>query len=166
TKVPLPIFCPKEFRSIILQKFRTHFHQHPEIPMADKDGTLLTAEEIHDRATRDMYEFCFTNDLAQVWAYMWNRWYTPNAWVVPADEPWRGGQEAAGSGTRPLQRPHEPSKGVDMAQAMSTCQRHSHYRTCAELASKWPHQSLLDSVCPPLSTAALLSWIRCPPHLT
>lgn len=81
-KKSLPVFCPKEFRQIILQKFRTHFHQHPEIPIGDEAGTLLSAEEIHYGAAQDMYEFCFENDLSQVWAYMWNRWYTPKQWCL------------------------------------------------------------------------------------
>ena len=63
---------------MILQKFRTHLHQHPLIPMNDKTGTHLTAEEIHHKAVHDMYQYCFENDLSQVWAYLWNRWYNPN----------------------------------------------------------------------------------------
>lgn len=31
---------------------------------------------------QDMYQFCFRNNLAQVWAYLWNRWYTPTQWVL------------------------------------------------------------------------------------
>jgi hypothetical protein len=82
SKASLPTFCPKEYRQTILQKFRVHFHQHPVIPMGDEEGTLLSAEEIHHGAVRDMYEFCFTHDLAQVWVYMWNRWYTPKQWCL------------------------------------------------------------------------------------
>ncbi|KAJ7509255.1 hypothetical protein B0H11DRAFT_2216952 [Mycena galericulata] len=82
TKSALPIFCPKEHRKIILEKFRTHFHQHPEIPMGDEEGTFLSAAEIHHGATQDMYQYCFENDLAQVWAYMWNRWYTSKQWCL------------------------------------------------------------------------------------
>ncbi|KAJ7773722.1 hypothetical protein DFH07DRAFT_723169, partial [Mycena maculata] len=62
--------------------FRIHFHQHPEIPMEDENGTFLSAEEIHYGAVQDMYQYCFENDLAQVWAYMWNRWYTPKQWCL------------------------------------------------------------------------------------
>jgi SWIM zinc finger len=29
-----------------------------------------------------MYEFCLQNDLSQVWAYLWNQWYTPDQWVL------------------------------------------------------------------------------------
>jgi hypothetical protein len=29
-----------------------------------------------------MYDFCFQRDLGQVWAYLWNRWYTPKQWKL------------------------------------------------------------------------------------
>jgi hypothetical protein len=78
----LPAFCPKEFQAKITAKFRVHFNQHPEIPLNDERGTRLTAEEIYEGAARDMYQFCFKNGLAQVWAYLWNRWYTPKQWQL------------------------------------------------------------------------------------
>ncbi|KAF8991912.1 hypothetical protein BDZ89DRAFT_973611 [Hymenopellis radicata] len=43
----LPVFCPKEHRKAIIEKFRVHLHQHPSIPLNDAAGTLLTADEIH-----------------------------------------------------------------------------------------------------------------------
>ncbi|KDR77336.1 hypothetical protein GALMADRAFT_225456 [Galerina marginata CBS 339.88] len=67
---------------MIVAKFRIHFHQHPAIPFDDEKGTYFTAEEIHHGAVQDMYQYCFENDLSQVWAYMWNRWYTPNQWSL------------------------------------------------------------------------------------
>jgi len=77
-----PIFCGKEHRATIIAKFRIHFHQHPAIPFDDDKGTHFTAEEIHHGAVQDMYQYCFENDLSQVWAYMWNRWYTPKQWSL------------------------------------------------------------------------------------
>jgi hypothetical protein len=71
-----------EHQATILQKFRIHFHQHPELPLNDADGTHLSANEIHHGAAKDMYDYCREHDLAQVWAYMWNRWYTPNQWPL------------------------------------------------------------------------------------
>jgi hypothetical protein len=76
----LPTFCPKGDHGAIVALFRVHLHQHPEIPLNDEAGTHLTPEEIHEGAARSMYEYCFRNDLAQVWAYLWNRWYTPAQW--------------------------------------------------------------------------------------
>ena len=77
-----PTFCGKEHRATIIAKFRIHFHQHPAIPFDDDMGTYFTAEEIHHGAVQDMYQYCFENDLSQVWAYMWNRWYTPKQWSL------------------------------------------------------------------------------------
>ena len=65
-----------------MEKFRIHLHQHPKIPFADDEGTHLTAEEIHEGAVSDLYTHCFRNDLSQVWAYMWNCWYSPQQWPL------------------------------------------------------------------------------------
>ncbi|KIM44630.1 hypothetical protein M413DRAFT_66881, partial [Hebeloma cylindrosporum] len=62
--------------------FRIHFHQHPAIPLDDDEGTYLKAEEIHEGAVKDMYQYCFENNLSQVWVYMWNRWYTTKQWSL------------------------------------------------------------------------------------
>jgi hypothetical protein len=29
-----------------------------------------------------MYDFCFTNNLKNVWAYLWTNWYEKNMWVL------------------------------------------------------------------------------------
>ena len=55
TTKSLPIFCPMEHQATILQKFWVHFHQHPEIPLNDANGTHLKANEIHHGAAKDMY---------------------------------------------------------------------------------------------------------------
>jgi hypothetical protein len=75
-----PEFCPKDYRMTIIEKFRIHFHQHPSIP--NVEGSLLTADEIYKGAVNDMYRYCFSNNLSQVWAYMWNRWYMPKQWTL------------------------------------------------------------------------------------
>lgn len=62
--------------------WRLHLHQHPRIPLNDSAGTHLTADEIHSRATKDVYQYCRKHGLAQAWAYFWNRWYTPKQWVL------------------------------------------------------------------------------------
>jgi hypothetical protein len=67
---------------MIVEKFRIHLHQHPAIPFDDAAGTYFTATEIHEGAVRDMYQVYFNNDLSQVWAYLWNRWYNPAQWKL------------------------------------------------------------------------------------
>lgn len=78
----LPVFCPKNFRGAIIERFRMHLHQHPEIPINDATRTLLTAQKIYTGAVKDMYQYCFNRDLSQVWAYLWNRWYSPPQWKL------------------------------------------------------------------------------------
>ncbi|KAF8224828.1 hypothetical protein L208DRAFT_1509329, partial [Tricholoma matsutake] len=82
TKRDLPIFCPKEHRATIIEKFRIHLHQHPQIPFNDENKTCLTSQEIYRGAAKDMYDFCFQRDLGQVWAYLWNHWYMPKQWKL------------------------------------------------------------------------------------
>ncbi|KAJ3979402.1 hypothetical protein F5890DRAFT_1421394 [Lentinula detonsa] len=62
--------------------WRLHLHQHPRIPLDDIKGTHRTAEQIHQQATQDVYQYCRKHGLVQVWAYLWNRWYTPKQWIL------------------------------------------------------------------------------------
>jgi hypothetical protein len=40
------------------------------------------AKEIYRGAVLGMYQYCYKNELSQVWAYLWNRWYTPGQWKL------------------------------------------------------------------------------------
>ena len=82
TKADLLIFCPMDHHMTIVEKFHIHLHQHPQIPLNDKQFTCLMSQEIYHSAVKDIYDFCYQNDLVQVWAYLWNRWYTPNQWKL------------------------------------------------------------------------------------
>ncbi|KAJ7241300.1 hypothetical protein C8J57DRAFT_976323, partial [Mycena rebaudengoi] len=62
--------------------YRTHLHKHPNFPQRNSEELYITAEQIYCRAVREMYEFCYANELSQVWAYLWNRWYTPMQWEL------------------------------------------------------------------------------------
>ncbi|KAF8148319.1 hypothetical protein K438DRAFT_1989233 [Mycena galopus ATCC 62051] len=57
-------FCPKDFRSTIVEMYHTHMHQHPHIPRNDPEEPYLEAEEIHQYAVKELYDFCFENDLS------------------------------------------------------------------------------------------------------
>ncbi|KIO17044.1 hypothetical protein M407DRAFT_85350, partial [Tulasnella calospora MUT 4182] len=75
--------CPKEHRTPVVEKFRRHFCHHLLIPLNDADGTCLTAQEIHEAAVYDMYQYCRQNDLVHVWAYIWSCWYAlPQQWAL------------------------------------------------------------------------------------
>ncbi|KAJ7432625.1 hypothetical protein B0H11DRAFT_1631282, partial [Mycena galericulata] len=62
--------------------FRTHLHQHPSFPQNDPKERYISVEEIHKRAVREVYQYCFEKDLSQVWAYMWNQWYSLKQWPL------------------------------------------------------------------------------------
>jgi len=74
------IFCPKKFRAEIIELFTKHFHLHPLIPI--KQGEFLTSKDIWKLSTKEMYDFCYNNDLKYVWTYMWCNWYKFNLWVL------------------------------------------------------------------------------------
>ncbi|KAJ8077382.1 hypothetical protein PM082_001812 [Marasmius tenuissimus] len=77
----LPQFCPAEHRAAISWLFWCHLHRHESIPI-DEKGTTQSGEEIWKEATRETYEYCRKNNLAQTWSYLWNRWYTRKQWVL------------------------------------------------------------------------------------
>lgn len=81
-KGDLPQFCPKEHRSFIVERFRCHACQHPLIPLNDDDHTCFDKDEIYESAVFDMYTYCRSNGLSQVWAYLWNCWYCPEKWPL------------------------------------------------------------------------------------
>ncbi|CAK5267884.1 unnamed protein product [Mycena citricolor] len=86
-KADLGEFCPAEFRELTLDLYTIHGRLHPEIPINDTDEPYLSADDLYKSAVYDMYFHCWDNDLVQVWAYMWNRWYSPSQWVLWARAP-------------------------------------------------------------------------------
>ena len=42
----------------------------------------MTYEDIWKLSTKEMYDFCYENDLKYVWAYMWCNWYQFNLWIL------------------------------------------------------------------------------------
>jgi len=74
------IFCPKKLQTEIIELFTRHFHLHPLIPL--KHGEFLSSEDIWEISTKEMYDFCYTNNLKYVWGYMWCNWYKFNLWVL------------------------------------------------------------------------------------
>lgn len=77
SKDPSYIFCPAPHRKQLLHLFTKHFCQHPLF--AECDGKW-TKEKIHWEAVHDMYNFCYTHGLCEVWGYMWACWYSPKMW--------------------------------------------------------------------------------------
>ena len=73
-------FCPQALRSKIIETLEIHMHCHSLIP--NINGYHLSAEEIWKESVYEMYEFCFANDLRNVWAYLWTNWYKKEIWIL------------------------------------------------------------------------------------
>ncbi|KAI0324630.1 hypothetical protein GY45DRAFT_1262496, partial [Cubamyces sp. BRFM 1775] len=71
-------FCPPAHRLPILRLFAKHASQHSLLP--ERHGESRTAEEIYRDAVSEMYRHCKTNNLTEVWAYLWNSWYCRARW--------------------------------------------------------------------------------------
>ncbi|KAF9476024.1 hypothetical protein BDN70DRAFT_935408 [Pholiota conissans] len=75
---PNYVFCPSSHRKQLLRLFMKHFCQHPIF--SERKGGPLTAKQIRANAVKEMYDFCHTRGLREVWGYMWACWYTPKMW--------------------------------------------------------------------------------------
>lgn len=74
------IFCPAPHRLTIMRLFAKHASQHPLLP--ERHGQPRTAELIYRDAVQEMYQHCEANRLCEVWAYLWNSWYSPEKWKI------------------------------------------------------------------------------------
>ncbi|KAI9056968.1 hypothetical protein FKP32DRAFT_1584478 [Trametes sanguinea] len=79
-RVPGYQFCPPAHRLPILRLFAKHACQHSLLP--ERHGQDRTAEDIYRDAVDEMYKHCHTNNLPEVWAYMWNSWYCRARWKL------------------------------------------------------------------------------------
>ncbi|KAF7779001.1 hypothetical protein Agabi119p4_3346 [Agaricus bisporus var. burnettii] len=73
-------FCPAAHRHQLLHLFTSHFCQHPIFPL--RRGDFATASQIRAQAVWEMYSFCRTRNLREVWGYMWTSWYRPEMWKI------------------------------------------------------------------------------------
>ncbi|KAJ3496485.1 hypothetical protein NLJ89_g10479 [Agrocybe chaxingu] len=82
TRSPDPnyVFCPAPHRKQLLHLFTWHFCQHPCFP--ERKEARWSAEKIRANAAYEMYSFCYTRGLAEVWGYMWACWYSPRMWKL------------------------------------------------------------------------------------
>ncbi|KAJ3779611.1 hypothetical protein GGU10DRAFT_337877, partial [Lentinula aff. detonsa] len=74
----LRTFCPSAHREHIIDVMERHYCAHPLIP----GYAYPSAEGIRKWAVRQMYTFCFQNNLAALWAYLWENWYRPTRWEL------------------------------------------------------------------------------------
>jgi hypothetical protein len=71
-------FCPPENRLPILDMMETHYCAHPLIPGYSHPSPA----GIKYWAVKEMYEYCHSNDLREVWAYLWENWYREGRWEI------------------------------------------------------------------------------------
>ncbi|EAU90664.2 hypothetical protein CC1G_03933 [Coprinopsis cinerea okayama7 len=72
------IFCPAEHRPKIRRLMEKHYCAHPLIP--GESGPTTT--EIKRWAVSQMYMYCISNELPEVWAYLWENWYREGRWEL------------------------------------------------------------------------------------
>lgn len=83
TVSPAPdyVFCPASHRKQILSLVTEHYCQHPKFLECLGNGAW-TKEEIRRNAVHEMYQFCRTRGLREVWGYLWSSWYCPKMWKL------------------------------------------------------------------------------------
>jgi hypothetical protein len=78
------LFCPEQYRKPLLTMIKKHANAHPLIP-GDCDAT---PQAIYHWATRKTYDFCLEKDLPELWAYLWENWYSPSRWELWTRSPY------------------------------------------------------------------------------
>lgn len=73
-------FCPKNLWPQVISLMEYHMHLHPLIP--NLEGIFSTKDEIWKQCTKEMYDFCVTNDLRYLWSYLWINWYRNKLWQL------------------------------------------------------------------------------------
>ena len=71
-------FCPMIHRDTIVNMMEKHYCAHPLIP----GYAPPSSEGIRHWAVRQMYNYCFKNELPEVWAYLWENWYREGRWEL------------------------------------------------------------------------------------
>ncbi|KAH9911299.1 uncharacterized protein B0H18DRAFT_1063631, partial [Fomitopsis serialis] len=64
----------------ILRLFAKHASQHSLLP--ERHGEKRTKDDIRRDAVEEMYRHCEVNHLCEVWAYLWNSWYSRKRWPL------------------------------------------------------------------------------------
>ncbi|KAJ6470299.1 hypothetical protein DFH09DRAFT_954863 [Mycena vulgaris] len=71
-------FCPTELRQPIIDLMEQHLNAHPLIPGYAHPSSV----GIRWWAVKQMYDFCYQNNLPEVWAYLWENWYRRGRWEL------------------------------------------------------------------------------------
>ncbi|KAJ7595291.1 hypothetical protein C8J56DRAFT_1001634 [Mycena floridula] len=71
-------FCALEHRTEILTLVEKVYCAHPLIP----GYAASNPKAIHEWGTKILYNFCVSEDLREVWAYLWENWLRPGRWEL------------------------------------------------------------------------------------
>ncbi|KAJ7577132.1 hypothetical protein C8J56DRAFT_1007246 [Mycena floridula] len=71
-------FCALEHRTKILTLVEKVYCAHPLIP----GYAASNPKAIHEWGTKILYNFCVSEDLREVWAYLWENWLRPGRWEL------------------------------------------------------------------------------------
>ncbi|KAJ7593159.1 hypothetical protein C8J56DRAFT_755743, partial [Mycena floridula] len=71
-------FCSPQYRDDIVRIIERAYCAHLLIP----GYAAPNPAAIHEWATRKIYDFCITNELPEVWAYLWENWFHPGRWEL------------------------------------------------------------------------------------
>ncbi|KAJ7728356.1 hypothetical protein B0H16DRAFT_1470528 [Mycena metata] len=72
------VFCPADLRESIIMSMERHLNAHPLIP----GYCHPSPASIREWAVRQMYNYCYNNDLPEVWVYLWENWYKRGRWEL------------------------------------------------------------------------------------
>jgi hypothetical protein len=72
--------CPAVHRKQALRIFTKHLCQHMLFP--ERREGRWDAATIRYNAVLELYSYCKQRGLPDLWAYMWNSWYSPKMWVL------------------------------------------------------------------------------------
>lgn len=67
-------------REIVIGMFSRHYNMHPSIP--DKNGTYLSATQIHCNCINELYTWCYSRGYYRLWAYLYVNWYATEQWKL------------------------------------------------------------------------------------
>jgi hypothetical protein len=77
SKDPVYTFCLAPHRRQLLKLITKHFCRHPLLP---ESADFFSSKQIRDQSVGEMYYFCQTRGLREVWGYIWTSWYSPKMW--------------------------------------------------------------------------------------
>ena len=71
-------FCPTELREAVVSLLEQHYCAHPMIPAFARPEPVA----IQYWAVKQMFKFCQQYKLPELWAYLWQNWYSPARWKL------------------------------------------------------------------------------------